>query len=330
MKSILLTKNTVSVVLMAAVASISMNSAQAGSGVSRFYSGDSSNAKDSGEKSSGVSRFFGGDGKADKKTKKSSGASKFYGNKNMKAKSWFDNFTDANIESKKKSKVGYSGFKNPVYGYEVGVERQLEVLDDNSKFVNRTMARIQGTVDWENYKDERGSTVDTEFKGGVMIGHYKGSDYGSGDSYGSRKEIRTGFTGEVATTYTYNTEKVDPFLGASVDMELGNNQRIEWQGDAIAGVKFNVSDNRDLSVRYQKTLAHGLSYFDSEKDVDYRQDDGFAVALIGEQRNPDGTTQTLKVEYERFEKSDMVVKSNGSGSYEPEISNIMVSYKKTF
>lgn len=320
MKSTLSTKNLTSSLLMAALASSVMTSAQAGSGVSPFYK------ESGGNKVAGL--FTGG-----KSTAKGSGVTPYYND--TKSKSDFAKWIGVNKsvnarknkESRDNSKVGYSGFSNPVVGYEIGLERQLEVEDNGDKFVNRLMARYQSTFEWEVAKDKRGSTFDVEAKGGLTIGRYKGSEFGSNDPYGSVVTVRTGFTGEALGVYTYNTDKIDPFYGASADFEFVNTKRYEWQADAIVGAKFNVTDTQDLSVRYQKTLAHGLTY--TKEGKDYRQDEGYAIALIGEQRNPDGSTHTLKLEHEHFDRSPSII-HDGRRSHEPKIGNTMLSYQKTF
>ncbi|MBO6224178.1 MAG: hypothetical protein J6N72_01805, partial [Psychrobacter sp.] len=174
----------------------------------------------------------------------------------------------------------YVGFNNPVKGIEYGVEHQLETVKGD-RFVERVFARVQRTYDWEIYKDEKGSTFDVEVKGGAIFGRYKGAT-DDGD-YGSKVDFRTGLRAEAQGTYTYNMDKVDPFVGLSTDVEVIRAPRIEWQADAVAGVKFNIDEDKDLSVAYSKTLAHGFNYY--KEDKKYRQDKGHAIALIGTKRN---------------------------------------------
>lgn len=220
----------------------------------------------------------------------------------------------------------FNGFKNPIYGYEVGLERQLEIVDD-SKFVNRLMTRYQGTVDWNLYSHPNGHEINTLSKAGLMIGRYKGSAFGTDDEYGSLILTRGGFTGEILTQYTYNTNKLDPFAGLSADLEINNEKRIEWQSDILLGVTYNISDKHDLSVRYQHPVIHKLTY--TSDSTTYNQDDGYAVAVIGKQYDDNGHTHTIKLEYEHFNESPKI-KSGNTISYEPEISNILLSYKRTY
>lgn len=109
----------------------------------------------------------------------------------------------------------------------------------------------------------------------------------------------------------------------SVETEFFSAPRGEWQTDALVGLKFNVADDKDLSVRYSKTLAHGFNYFNDDKT--FRQDDGSAIALIATKHNADKTSHTIKVEYENFD--DGAITKNG---YEPQTDNWLVTYKKTF
>lgn len=219
--------------------------------------------------------------------------------------------------------TGYVGFINPIKGYEYGIEQQIETIEPNDeKVVQRTFARLQRTYDWEIYKDNRGSTFDVEVKGGLMGGQYKGSRKVS-DGYGSLIKFRGGFTGEASGIYTFNTSNVDPFIGLSVDYEFMSRPRSEYQTDALAGLKFNVSDDKDLSLRYSKTLAHGMYYHEESESI--RQDDGYTIALIGTKTNPDKTSHTIKLEYEHFNAG----KTTAFG-YEPDTDNWLVTYKKTF
>ena len=222
--------------------------------------------------------------------------------------------------------TGYKGFSQPTTGYEVGIERQVELVSDN-KVVQRTFGRLQRTYDWEIYKDTRGSTVDVEVKAGVILGQYKGS-LALSDGYGSFTEVRGGVNVKALGLYTFNANKVDPFIGASVEYEFMSRPRTEWQADAVAGLKLNITNNKDLSVRYSHVLAHGMEYHNKIGAI--RQDDGYAVALIGTKRNADNTSHSLTLEYERFDKGDMYSKDGKAIAYEPDTDNWLLSYKKTF
>lgn len=223
--------------------------------------------------------------------------------------------------------VGYQGFKDPTYGIELGLEQQSEYVEDR-KVVQRTYGRAQGTVDWEVYKDVRGSTVDAGIKAGLIGGKYKGSN-SLENEFGSIKESSFGGTGEASVVYTHNNRTIDPFIGLKAEFEHIKSPRIEYQADALAGVRFNVSDDKDLSIRYGHTLIHGMNYYRRES-VRYRQDDGYAVALIGTKRMPNKTSHTLKLEYEHFDKSPLLARGEGLFSYEPDTDNWLLSYKKTF
>ena len=212
------------------------------------------------------------------------------------------------------------------YGYEVGIEDQLERIDGNN-FARRTPLRLQGTVDWQAYKDKQGSSFDVHAKGGAILGRYKGSSYGE-YNYGSLIKAWGGVTGEVAGVYTYNAGVVDPIIGLSVDLEVADRLRAEWQSDAIVGLKLKVDDDKSLTVRYQKSLIHGVEYIIDDRS--YRQDDGYGVALIGTKYMTDGTSRSVKIEYEHFNKSDIKQHDNGMFGYEPDAANWLVSYQKTF
>lgn len=219
--------------------------------------------------------------------------------------------------------LGWQGFDNPTTGYEVGIEKQIETIEPNDeKVVQRTFGRLQRTYDWQVYKDREGSTFDVEAKAGLMGGQYKGSLKVS-DGYGSFNEFRGGVTGEVAGVYTLNTSKIDPFIGGLVAYEFMSRPRSEWQTDALAGVKFNIGDDKDLSLRYRHVLAHGMDYHNSHGRI--RQDDGYSIALIGTKRMANKTSHTVKLEYEKFDIGEL--KSFG---YEPDTANWLVTYKKTF
>lgn len=216
-----------------------------------------------------------------------------------------------------------------VRGYEVGLENQLETVEGEN-FVQRNFLRYQATRDKTFPISESNQSVHVEVKGGPMVGHYIGSPANDPDAkYGDKKSIRTGLTGEAVATYNINTKHITPFVGLSADAELMTQPRLEWQTDAVAGVKFNVAKDKDLTLRYQHTLLHKFHYFIDE-DETYKQNDGFAVGLIGTKYNKDGTSQSLRLEYERFDKGDITYYENGGGGYEPKTDNWLLSYKKTF
>ncbi len=219
-------------------------------------------------------------------------------------------------------------YKNYVVGDEYGVEYQLERVDGD-KYVERTLGRRLKTFDWSLYRDDKGNTLDSEAKIGAILGYYKGSDVGSGNEFGSLTSGLAGITGEASSSYTFNLNKVDPFIGLSTDMELRSmNYRLEWQADVLTGVKFNVSENKDISIKYQKTLAHGMSYF-ADNGQRYRQDDGYAVALIGTKRTNTGGSHSLKLQYQHFDIGPDILLKDGSSSYEPDTVNWLISYKRT-
>ena len=219
-------------------------------------------------------------------------------------------------------------FDSPTYGYELGVERQLETAFGRD-VVERTYGRALGTAEWQLYNNQRGDTFDFQIKGGAYVGKYKGSKFVE-DEFGSVVQTRAGVTSEAQGVYTLNTGKVSPLIGVSGVLEstLTHNARIEWQADAIAGVKFDISTNNDLSLIYKKTLVHGFDYTSQGKQ--YNQDDGYLVALVGTRRMADNTTRSVKLAYERFEVGDFRQESNGGVSYEPDTENILVSYSRTF
>ena len=217
----------------------------------------------------------------------------------------------------------YKGFNNPTKGIEIGLEQQIETIEPNDeKVVQRTFARVQRTYDWQVYKDLNLNTFDVEVKAGLIGGQYKGSKTIS-EGYGSFKEFRGGVNAEVSGIYTLNTAKVDPFAGVLASYEFMSRPRSEYQADAVAGIKFNVDDSTDLSLRYRHVLIHGMDYHSSNMNL--RQDDGHAIALIGTKRMSNNTSHTLKLEYENFDIGE--VKSYG---YEPDTDNWLLSYKKTF
>lgn len=220
-------------------------------------------------------------------------------------------------------------FSNPTLGDEYGIEYQLEKNDDG-KFVERTLARYQRTYDWQPHINENGNSFDREAKIGSVLGYYKGSKLGSGDDFGSYEAALVGITGEAIGTYTFDTGKMKPLVGLSVDAELLNiDRRIEWQADALVGLKFDVSSDKDLVVRYRKTLVHGMNYL-ARSDERYRQDDGYAVALIGTKRLPRGKSHSIKLQYEHFDAGPRRDLSDGWFGWEPETENWLVSYKRTF
>lgn len=220
-----------------------------------------------------------------------------------------------------------AGFSQPTYGYELGAEQQLETAFGRD-VVERTYGRALATVEWQLYENPRGDTFDLELKGGAFAGKYKGSMKVE-DEFGSLTQTRVGVTTEAMGLYTLNAGKADPFLGLSGVVEAVNqNTRAEWQADVVTGVKFQVADDKDLSLMYKKTLAHGMKYYNPERS--YRQDDGYLVALIGTKHMPDATTRSIKLAYEFFDVGDMRQEPNGGVSYEPDTRNILVSYSRTF
>lgn len=227
------------------------------------------------------------------------------------------------------SNSNYVGFKNPVKGIEYGIERQQEFLRANhEKVVQRTYGRAVGTLDWQVYKDPKGSTVDVGVKGGLLAGQYKGSMV-IADGYGSHTEFRGGAIGELAGTYTYNTSVVDPYIGLRSEIEFTSRPRTEWQIDAVSGLRFNVADDKDLSVQYNHTLAHGFDYHKKGKTP--QQDDGYAISLIGTKRTTDTASHSIKLTYEHFKQGDVVYWVGGAGAgYEPDTDNWLLAYQRTF
>lgn len=224
----------------------------------------------------------------------------------------------------------YIGFANPTKGVEFGFEHQKELVDGED-FVQRVYGRAQRTYDWEVYKDASGNTIDVEAKGGVMLGRYKGSEKPDGISekeYGSYVYTDFGVTGDATALYTLNTGRISPVAGLKGEVAVRRTSRIEYQADALAGVKFAVAGDSDLTLRYGKTLVHGISYLETNED--YRQDDGYSVALIGTKRMPNKTSHTLKLEYEYFEKGDTLDIDDNWIGFEPPTTNWLLSYKKTF
>lgn len=216
-----------------------------------------------------------------------------------------------------------------VYGREIGYENQLETID-GEKFVQRRFVRYQYTGE-KNFPvlDDKQS-IHVEIKGGPMVGHYKGSYlYDLDAEYGDLEQIKAGFTGETVATYNFDTKYIDPFIGLSLDTEVFSHPRLEWQTDAVAGATFNIAKDKDLTLRYQHTLKHRFYYY-GDDDKTYDQDDGFAVGLIGTKYNKDGTSQSLRLEYERFDKGEVKHFEGGWSGYEPKTDNWLLSYKKTF
>lgn len=217
-------------------------------------------------------------------------------------------------------------FSNPTYGYEIGYERQLET-DQGEDFVERTFGRALATAEWQLHKNKRGDDLTLELKAGGFAGKYKGA-LKYEDEFGSLTTFRGGVTTEALGLYTFNTGRVDPSLGLSGVFEAnGGHRRSEWQADAVAALKFDLTNNKDLTLMYKKTLAHGMYYFKEENS--YRQDDGYLIALIGTKHMPDNTTRSIKLAYEDFEIGDIIQLPN-TISYEPDTVNILLSYSRTF
>lgn len=240
--------------------------------------------------------------------------------------------TDDSITSQDKAYSWYLDERERndwVYGREVGFENQLETVEGDN-FVQRNFLRYQATRDKTFPISEGNQNIHVEVKGGPMIGHYIGASATDPDAkYGDKKSIRTGLTGEAVATYNIDTKYVDPFIGLSADAELMTQPRIEWQADAVAGIKFNVAKDKDLALRYQHTLLHKFHYFYDE-DKTFKQNNGFAVGLIGTKYNRNGTSHSIRLEYERFDKGDITYFGNGWSGYEPKTENWLLSYKKTF
>lgn len=223
-------------------------------------------------------------------------------------------------------------FNDPTYGREYGLEHQLETVDGED-FVERIYGRLILTTEWDLDKNKRGDVWNAKIKGGALVGRYKGSLV-EDDDYGSLVKTQGGITAEAETTYTFNAGKVDPVVGVSGVFDFtGGYRRTEWQADAIAGVKIDINHSDDMTVLYKKTLAHGFNYVD-EDDVKYRQDDGYAVSLIGTRHLLNGRKRSIAVTYENFEASPYVYKTRPDGginrSYEPDTANTMISYSHTF
>lgn len=220
----------------------------------------------------------------------------------------------------------------PTYGYEYGMEYQLEKVDGD-KFVERTFARLQGTVDWTPYENKKnGNQLDTEFKMGAIAGQYKGAL--NGEEFGTLKEFLSGFTGSATAKYTINNSYIDPFLGMTSEFEgIGGDhtKRYEWQYDALVGAKFNTSNDTNLIISYQNTLGHGMRYIKSgAADRKYRQDDGYAVAIIAQKNYPSGKSRSVRVKYEHFDDGKNATLDGVDIGYEPNTSNWLLSYKATF
>jgi hypothetical protein len=232
------------------------------------------------------------------------------------------------------AQTGFVGFNSPTKGVEVGFEQQIERIENeapdfrNRRVVQRTYARVHGTLDWQVYENVKGDTFDVGVKAGVLAGQYKGSKTIS-DEFGSLTRFRGGVNSEISGVYTKNLGKISPFVGVRAEAEWVDRPRFEWQGDALAGVRLNVTDTTDLSLQYSRTLAHGFNYYDEDDGDDntYRQDDGQAIAIVGTKYMTDNTSHSLKISYENFEKSDV---DNAFEKYEPDTDNWLVTYKRTF
>lgn len=213
------------------------------------------------------------------------------------------------------------------YGYEVGVEQQKEVVDDKT-FVTRTYGRYLSTMSADVYRNDRGDNLNLELKAGAALVRYKGSILGSGDEYGSLTETRGGVISEMIGLYHFGDNKLRPFVGLDAKVEAISGPRIDIQADGLMGANYKISDTKTLGVEYHTYLARNVNY--TKRDHTYTQDDGFGLAVFGKHTRPNGGTDTIRLEWEKLEESDMHTFSDGFVGYEPDADHILLSYKRTY
>ena len=220
--------------------------------------------------------------------------------------------------------------ENKKVGYEIGVEQQLEFeAVDDTKFVKRTLGRYLSTVRADVYRNDRGDNLDVEAKAGLVLGHYKGSEYGVDEPYGSLVRGDIGAIAEITALYHISNKSVRPFVGIDAKVEGIIGPRIDMQTDALIGANYKISDVHEVGIEYHKALARKVAYLN--KGWTYTQDDVFGVAVYGTKNRVSGKgSDTIRIEWEKLAESDAHYFSNSDGSYEPLGHNVLLSYKRTF